>query len=307
MTTRRRFLVGSGAAAVGTTLGTGSALASVLGADRNRARGADILAEKPALREPWSLARTTEIFGTNTPGPYWPKAEMVSFTTEIDSTTAKLWLPPPLVPTDPARATVFVARYPMTKLGFGYNEAGVYLHGTHADRTYMHCTWMVVDDDTALILGRERLGFPKKMAVIDANVLGAAPLGRVERKGLPVIDVVGNNVRATDLAAASAASEVNRITIVNVVGDPRSGGKLLQINGEQKLHRAEAVDLEVTFGNSDLDPLYRLGMASSQTGTIAVVDIRIRGKQEVAPEEQSLTGIEVSEEWMARAYPFRVW
>lgn len=305
MTTRRQFLVGSGA--VGAALGTGSGLAAVLGADRNRTRGADILAEKPALREPWSLERTTGIFGTNTPGPYWPKAEMVSFTAEIDSTTAKVWLPPPLVPTDPARAMVFVARYPMCKLGFGYNEAGVFLHGTHEGRTYMHCTWMVVDDDTALILGRERLGFPKKMAVIDANVLGAAPLGRVERKGLPVIDVVGSNVRATDLAAASAASEMNRIPIMNVVGDPRSGGKLLQINGEQKLHRAEAVDLEVTLGNSDLDPLYRLGMASSQTGTIAVVDMRIRGNQEGSTEEHSLTGITVPAEWMAQAYPFRVW
>jgi len=307
MTTRRRFLLSSGAAAVGTALGTGSGLASVVGADRNRARGADILAEKPALREPWSLERTAGIFGANTPGPTWPKAEMVWFTAEIDRATARAWLPPPLVPTDPARATVFVARYPISKLGFGYNEAGVFLHGTHADRTYMHCTWMVVDDDTALILGRERNGFPKKMATIDSNVLGAAPLGRVERKGLPVIEVVGSNARVIDPAAVSAASEVNRIPVVNVVGDPHSGGKLFQIAGEQKVYQAEAVDLEVTLGHSDLDPLYRLGMASSQTGTVAVVDMSIRGSQEAASEEHSLTGTTVPAEWMARAYPFRVW
>ena len=68
MTTRRRFLLSSGAAAVGTTLGTGSGLAAVLGADRNRARGTDILAEKPALREPWSLERSAGIFGANNAG-----------------------------------------------------------------------------------------------------------------------------------------------------------------------------------------------------------------------------------------------
>ena len=104
-----------------------------------------------------------------------------------------------------------------------------------------------------------------------------------------------------------AASEVNRIPVVNVVGDPRSGGELFQIAGEQKVYRAETVDLEVTFGHSDLDPLYRLGMASSQTGIVAVVDMSIRGNQEGSSEEHSLTGITVPAEWMAQAYPFRVW
>jgi len=305
MNTRRQFLLCSGA--VGAALGTGSGLAAVLGADGNRTRGADIVAEKPVLREPWSMARTTEMFGTNSPGPTWLKAEMLSFTAEVDRTTAKVWLPPPLVPTDPPRAVVFVARYPMTKLGFGYNEAGVLLQGSYHDQTYMHCTWMVVDDDTALILGRERLGFPKKMAVIDANVLAAAPFGTIERKGLPVIEVMGSNVRAIDPVVASAASEFNSMPFVNVVGEPRSGGRLLQFAGEQKVYRAQAVDLEVTFGNSDLDPLYRLGMASRQTGTVTVVDMAVRGGQQGASDEHSLTGTAVPAEWMAKAYPFRVW
>ena len=63
----------------------------------------------------------------------------------------------------------------------------------------------------------------------------------------------------------------------------------------------------MTVGRSDLDPLFRLGMASRQTGTIAAVDMKIRGNQEASPEEHSLTGITVPAEWMTQAYPFRVW
>jgi hypothetical protein len=40
---------------------------------------------------------------------------------------------------------------------------------------------------------------------------------------------------------------------------------------------------------------------------ITVVDMRIRGSQKAASEEHSLTGTTVPAEWMAQAYPFRVW
>lgn len=274
------------------------------GADRNRSRGADIVEAQPALRDPWSTARSAEIFGSNDPGPVWPKAEMVTFNAEVDPATAKLWLPPPLEAPARATAMVFLARYPMTKLGFGYNEAAVFLHGTHAGKPYMHCTWMVVDDDTALILGRDMLGFPKKMAVIDANVHGASPGGRVERKGMPVLEVFGSNVTSIDPALAEQAGAP--IPVVNVLGGVRGGATLVERTEAIGRHWAKAVDLEISFGQSDLDPLYRLGMASKQKGVVTVVDLGVPGG-EGEPAADSLTGTTVPADWMTKAYPFRVW
>lgn len=301
MTTRRSFLTTGGALALGAAIEPRLAGATTP-ADRNRARGTDIVERIPALKEPWSAARSAKVFGSGDPGPTWPKAELISFSAAVDPDVAKAWLPPPLEPTDPAQGMIFVARYPTTKLGFGYNEAAAFVYGQYEGKEYSHCAWMVVDDDTALILGRDMLGFPKKMATIEANIYGDAPGGRVERKGLKVFEVWGSNVRPLE---GVPSAMVNR-PVVNVMGHVRNKPELLQLSGEQTPHWARAVDLEVSFGKSDLDPLYRLGMEPSQQGTAVIVDMGIGGAGG-ATEEKTLTGTPVPLAWMMEAYPFRVW
>ncbi len=300
MISRRGFLKSSGAAAVGVSL------ADELGAEParaglNRTPASDILDAQPALREPWSMARSGKIFGTADPSPTWPEAEMITFTAEVDPDVTGRWLPPPLTPTDPARATLFVARYPTTKMGFAYNEAAVLLHCSFQDRDYQHCTWMVVDDDTALILGREILGFPKKLAHIEADIHSASPRGSVVRKGLPVLEIAGSGVRPLEI---DDPSELMPRPLVNVLGSPGRKTELLQLAGEQKLHWAKTVDLEVAIGTSDLDPLYRLGIQARHRGQLVVVDMGLGGG---AAEEASLSGTAVPPAWMVEAYPFRTW
>jgi acetoacetate decarboxylase len=48
--------------------------------------------------------------------------------------------------------------------------------------------WMVVDDDAALLLGREALGCPKKMATIELAFTGDGARARVERRGATVVE-----------------------------------------------------------------------------------------------------------------------
>jgi acetoacetate decarboxylase len=302
MISRRGFLRTTGAATVGVAVGTQLGSAAAVRADGNRTRGADIVAAKPALRDAWSSARSAKVFGYGTPGPTWPKAEMVTFTAEADGETVGAWLPPPLEPTQPAKAMLFVARYPMTKLGFGYNEAAVFLHGAHEGREYLHCTWMVVDDDTAMILGREVLGFPKKMAVIDADIHAENPTARVQRKGLPVLEIAGG--KPTPMEGGDG---LLGLPVVNVIGTLRQKAELLQLGGEQKLHWGKGLDLEVSVGESDLDPLYRLGIQPRQQGTIVVVDMGVGGGQDGEAAEGNLTGTAVTPAWMMQAYPFRAW
>lgn len=307
MITRRGFVGGSAASVLGlSSVGATSGLPAAV-ADVTSTRGDGIVDAIPALREPWSPTRSATILGANRPGPTWPKAEMFTFTTEVDPKTSAEWLPPPLVPTDPARAMLFLARYPMTKLGFGYNEAAVFLHGAYEDREYLHCTWMVVDDDTALILGRDLLGFPKKMAVMNVDIRGAVPTGAVERKGLPVFAISGS-------APVPAESvQIFRYPVVNVVGG-LSEAKLLQLGGggsdagaAENVHWAKAIDLDVELGRSALDPLHRLGMPSRHKGHVVVVDLGVGGTGDRAQPEGTLTGTPVPAAWLLKAYPFRVW
>ena len=95
-----------------------------------------------------------------TTGYTWVGAEVVWAEVPVDVDAARQLLPPGLELDDPAVATVFVADYPFTTFGSVYKEAAVLLHCRDAKGPHLHCPWMVVDDDTALILGRVICTFP---------------------------------------------------------------------------------------------------------------------------------------------------
>jgi len=84
-------------------------------------------------------------------------AIFVALEVEIDPTKAVRAMPLGLRPAD--RATLFVAHYPRTSFGSVYSEAGLFVH-LRFPRGAVHCPWMLVDDDVALITGRELLGYP---------------------------------------------------------------------------------------------------------------------------------------------------
>src|SRR5262245_15254611 len=86
---------------------------------------------------------------------------------ELDPDLARRWVPRPLTLATPARASIFTAWFPTTTFGSSYREAGILLHVEHAGRPAVYSPWMLVDDDVALILGRELLGYPKKIGQID--------------------------------------------------------------------------------------------------------------------------------------------
>ena len=63
--------------------------------------------------------------------------------------------------------------------------------------------------------------------------------------------------------------------------------ELMQLAGEQKLHWAKTVDLEVSVGKSDLDPLYRLGITPKHKGQLVVIDMGVGGG---GGDESSISG-----------------
>lgn len=121
-------------------------------------------------------------------------AEIVSVDFMTDLKVVAALLPPPLRPAPEAVATVFVARYPQTNFGVSYNEGALFLQAAYKGELGMYCLAMPVDDDTALIGGREQYGFPKKMANISLDRRGSHVVGSVVRNEVEILRIEGEFV-----------------------------------------------------------------------------------------------------------------
>jgi len=124
--------------------------------------------------------------------PDFPNAEMLIASIQTETDTVKAILPNPLAPSDTPKAIVFVAHYPETNFGCVYREGALLLQCTFRNEIGFYCLSMPVDDDMAMIGGRESFGFPKKIAEkITLEKKGNHITGSVERKGTEIIRIEG--------------------------------------------------------------------------------------------------------------------
>lgn len=115
---------------------------------------------------------------------------LVSFRTDPEAVAAVL--PRPLRPGGEPLAAAFVARYPQTNFGVTYNEGALFVAAEYRGERGWYCLSMPVDNDTAMIGGREHLGFPKKMAdriTLDRD--GPHVTGSVVRNGVELLRIEG--------------------------------------------------------------------------------------------------------------------
>jgi acetoacetate decarboxylase len=117
-------------------------------------------------------------------------AEMLlaSFQTE-PSAIARI-LPSPLRPTSQPTGFAFVARYPQTNFGSVYHEGALLVRARFGSEVGLYCLAMPATDEMAMVYGRERYGYPKKMAEsISLEDTGSHILGRVVRKGAEILRI----------------------------------------------------------------------------------------------------------------------
>jgi acetoacetate decarboxylase len=96
--------------------------------------------------------------------PEFRNAEMLTATYVTDENSAREILPKPLSLPKVPLVTVYVAKYPETNFGCIYNEGALSLHCDYKNERGLYCLSMPVDDDMAMVGGREQFGYPKKMA-----------------------------------------------------------------------------------------------------------------------------------------------
>ncbi len=123
----------------------------------------------------------------------FPGAEMLTVVARTDPAVAAAVLPKPLRAPQEAVITAFVARYPQTNFGVDYNEGALFVGAEYRGEQGLYCLAMPVDDDLAMLLGREVQGFPKKMAdQISLDRDGSRLIGSVVRHGVEILHIEGD-------------------------------------------------------------------------------------------------------------------
>lgn len=201
---------------------------------------------------------------------FWTNARMVWAQVPVDAQVVKDWVPFPLRLAKPATASVFIADYPQTSFGSVYHEAAILLDVSLFGIPMQYCPWMIVDDDSALILGREVLGYPKKMGEFRFEEKDGRFTGSVSRGGNEVFRIEAA-LTGEMLAAPPPGIGRWQANLRNMLGFVP--GHLLVFRPRETVHSAERLrDVKVTLVSTPDDPI---GIATGPAGeaTIRSCDI----------------------------------
>lgn len=203
-------------------------------------------------------------------GKLWENARFILADVPMKAAEAKRLLPLGMQPSDPPTATLFIVDY--TKVGFTipYKEAACLMHVKTPFGEGLHCCWMVVDDDTALIYGRELLGYPKKAAEIEYEESGDSISASVTRRGVRVLEMEGKRGEAH-----TAPTPIFDIKTFNVggVGQMFAINPVWLIRPMEVIHESFEAEVSVSLGESELDPIASFLQAAPARGRIAASDI----------------------------------
>jgi acetoacetate decarboxylase len=188
---------------------------------------------------------------------------------EIDPAAAKKWIPFPLTLAKPARASIFTAWFPDNSFGGAYSEAGLFLHVEHLGRRAVFSPWMLVDDDVALITGRELLGYPKKMGAIDFAIDGDRIRGVATRRGAEIVRMEGTlGERVSDPPAILGRPHRNVRASLGL-----SLPKVIAFTPREEPIEVRRANITVKVTGSERDPLHELGFGKIENAYLHRVNL----------------------------------
>lgn len=200
------------------------------------------------LRTPLNMA--------NLGGKLYHNAQYLTAVVEVDAKAMARWLPAGMELVEPGRADLFCAYFPENVYTGAYHEAGLFVHIKVGRRRGIFCPWMILDDDRAMIIGRELLGYPKKLGEITWDNDGERIVARASRRGTTLIEM---DARLGDVLQDAPP----------ILGLPHrniTGGLGLSLPREVRFtpveHPVEVrrVDMQLRFSGSVNDPLHEMGL-----------------------------------------------
>jgi len=198
----------------------------------------------------------------------WTNGRVIAADITIEPLAAQQLLPPGLTVSKDATATVFVADYPPTSFGPAYREAAILLHAIDAAGSpAAHCPFMLVDDDASLIMGRELLGFPKKLGLIEIVYGPDTVVASATRMGSELLrmDVAIGDVDPTPPSWSRRT--------VNVIGSLLTGMYFLELPvARERIHAAHHALATISLGSGGQDNLSLLSDPVTVAGRSFMLD-----------------------------------
>lgn len=197
---------------------------------------------------------------------FWHDARMVFAEVPVDADAVRDWLPFGVTLAQPARATVFIADYGEMTFAPPYQEAALLLHvKLFGVIPAVYCPWMVLNNDRALILGREMLGLPKKIADVSFREKGGKFTGSVTRHGVELMRIEGKTGRAVKKPAPGLGQ---RTVTVRSMLNLLVPAHLLMFHPKETVHRCHALSaVKVTLRSGEDDPV---GVASGAATSASI-------------------------------------
>lgn len=213
------------------------------------------------LRTPWSLA--------NLGGKLYHDAQYLTAVVEVDEKAMTRWLPSGMQLAKPGRADLFCAWFPTNVYTGGYHEAGLFVH-VKVGRGYgIFCPWMILDDDRALIIGRELLGYPKKSGEISWDNDGQRILAKATRRGSTLIEMDAKLGEVLQDAPPILGLPHRNVTGGLGLNLPRE----LRFTPKEHPLEVRRVDMQLRFNGNPNDPLHEMGLGRVVESRLHRVDL----------------------------------
>lgn len=201
----------------------------------------------------------------------WENARFVLADVPLDRKETKKILPWCMSPGDNPKGTLFIVDYTKTSFSVPYHEAALLIHVKTPLGRGLHCPWMVVDDDTAMIYGREFLGYPKKKADFTFTENEGLITAGVTRRGVDVL-----RMETMSKARQPSPPPVFDFKTFNV-GGPLQFYSLLQpvwlFRPKEIIHESYETTARVEVNDSEYDPIARLINGDPFNARMVVMDI----------------------------------
>jgi len=250
----------------------------------------------------WSLRRTIGLL-QRPDRPIWRGATVLAMRSEVSGVALRPWMPRLLWPKEKANVVLFSAFFQDTSFGIQYRELGLLVETRYFGKPVLHVPWILVDDDSALLQGRELFGFPKKMAQFSETQNNGETTLSVQRRGVEILRLRSSTGAKIDNRGVFTGP------MVNVRGLPGLIPPLLiRCNSEEVVQHTHQARLNIHVQASDYDPLHTLGLpGTAQECWQTTLDIA-PGIQSMAQLASTAYPVGIASPlWYNRVWPFRSW
>ena len=203
-------------------------------------------------------------------GGLWVNSRFIVAEVPLNWSEVSRVLPLGVWPATPAKGILFIVDYTKPSFTVPYHECALLVNVTTIFGAGLHCCWMLVDDDTAMIYGRELLGYPKKMGKFVFEEKENHASASVKRRGKKVLSMeceIGDTQYPPEPLFARKTFNVGGL------GQFMAINPVWMFRPREIIRESRAAEVKLKIEHSDFDPIDKLVAGDPIRGRFVVSDI----------------------------------